>query len=84
MEPRPHKDTARGEAPRHFSPDAGFNMFGIVAVNGGFLKGENVAEDSPAGPRGDRHYSCPFASRMRLIFLEVGACWQAIQDVGSR
>jgi hypothetical protein len=38
MEPRPHKDTERGEAPRHFSPDAGFNMFGIVAVSGGFLE----------------------------------------------
>ena len=59
-------------------------MFGIVAVNGGFLKGENVAEDSAAGRRGDRRHSCPFASRMRLIFPEVGACWQAIQDVGSR
>jgi hypothetical protein len=44
MEPRPHKDTERGEAPRHFSPDAGFNMFGIVEVSGGFLKDENVAE----------------------------------------
>jgi hypothetical protein len=32
-------------------------MFGIVAVNGGFLKGENVAEDSPAGRRGDRRHS---------------------------
>jgi len=84
MEPRPHKDTARGEAPRHFSPDAGFNMFGIVAVSGGFLKGGNVAEDSPAGRRGDRRHSCPVASTMRLIFPEVGACWRAIQDVGSR
>ena len=39
---------------------------------------------SDAGRRGDRRHSCPFASTMRLIFLAVGACWQAIQDVGSR
>ncbi len=58
-------------------------MFGIVAVSAGFSKNENVAEYSPAGRRGDRRHSCPFASRMR-IFLAAGACWQAIQDVGSR
>ena len=84
MEPRPHKDTARGEAPRHFSPDGGFNMFGIVAVSGGFLGDQNVAEHSPACRRGDRRHSCLVAFRMRLIFPEVGACWQAIQDVVSR
>ena len=84
MEPRPHKDTARGEAPRHFSPDGGFNMFGIVAVSEGFLQDENVAEHSPASRRGDRRHSCPAASTMRLIFPAAGACWQAIQDVGSR
>jgi hypothetical protein len=44
MEPRPHKDTARGEAPRHFSPDGGFNMLGNFAVSEGFLQDENVAE----------------------------------------
>jgi hypothetical protein len=59
-------------------------MFGIVAVSAGFSKDENVAEDSPAGRRGDRRHSCLVASRMRLIFLAAGACWQAIQDVGSR
>ena len=59
-------------------------MFGIIAVSAGFSKNENVAEYSPAGRRGDRRHSCPFASRMRLIFLAAGACWQAIQDVGSR